>query len=92
MKEAGTTYAANAWSSAWQPLLAGPANNPMGVDWFAMVFGLGFVLSFGYWCTNFLVVQRAMAARNMTARTAAGRRGAEMLFPCCTCARHDRGR
>ena len=39
----------------------------MGVDWFAMVFGLGFVLSFGYWCTNFLVVQRAMAAKNMTA-------------------------
>ena len=44
-----------------------PATNPMGVDWFAMVFGLGFVLSFGYWCTNFLVVQRAMAAKNMTA-------------------------
>ncbi len=39
----------------------------MGVDIFAMVFGLGFVLSFGYWCTNFLVVQRAMAAKNMTA-------------------------
>jgi len=39
----------------------------MGVDWFAMIFGLGFVLSFGYWCTNFLVVQRAMAAKNMTA-------------------------
>ena len=39
----------------------------MGVDWFAIVFGLGFVLSFGYWCTNFLVVQRAMAAKNMTA-------------------------
>lgn len=38
----------------------------MGVDVFAMVFGLGFVLSFGYWCTNFLVVQRAMAAKNMT--------------------------
>lgn len=67
LKEAGTTYAPDAWSSAWKPLLAGPANNPMGVDWFAMVFGLGFVLSFGYWCTNFLVVQRAMAARNMTA-------------------------
>ena len=32
-----------------------------------MIFGLGFVLSFGYWCTNFLVVQRAMAAKNMTA-------------------------
>ena len=57
----------NAWSSAWQPLLDGPAANPMGVDWFAMIFGLGFVLSFGYWCTNFLVVQRAMAAKNMAA-------------------------
>ena len=44
-----------------------PSHNPMGVDLFAMVFGLGFVLSFGYWCTNFLVVQRAMAAKNMTA-------------------------
>ncbi len=60
-------YAADAWSSAWKPVLEGPAHNPMGVDIFAMVFGLGFVLSFGYWCTNFLVVQRAMAAKNMTA-------------------------
>ena len=60
-------YDANAWTSSWLPLLAGPAHNPMGVDWFAMVFGLGFVLSFGYWCTNFLVVQRAMAAKNMSA-------------------------
>jgi solute:Na+ symporter, SSS family len=63
----GHSFADNAWTSAWQPLIAGPAHNPMGVDLFAMVFGLGFVLSFGYWCTNFLVVQRAMAARNMTA-------------------------
>jgi SSS family solute:Na+ symporter len=60
-------FAADAWSSAWKPLIAGPAHNPLGVDVFAMVFGLGFVLSFGYWCTNFLVVQRAMAAKNMTA-------------------------
>ena len=67
LKDAGVTYATNAWTSAWQPVLAGPAHNPMGVDWFAMIFGLGFVLSFGYWCTNFLVVQRAMAAKNMTA-------------------------
>jgi solute:Na+ symporter, SSS family len=57
----------NAWTSAWQPLLAGSSANPMGIDWFGMAFGLGFVLAFGYWCTNFLVVQRAMAARNMTA-------------------------
>jgi SSS family solute:Na+ symporter len=63
----GAEYGTNAWTSAWEPLLAGPTKNPMGVDWFAMVFGLGFVLSFGYWCTNFLVVQRAMAAKNMTA-------------------------
>jgi len=31
----------------------------MGVELFGLVAGLGFVLSFGYWCTNFLVVQRA---------------------------------
>jgi SSS family solute:Na+ symporter len=67
LKDAGITYAPDAWTSAWRPVLAGPAHNPMGVDWFAMIFGLGFVLSFGYWCTNFLVVQRAMAAKNMTA-------------------------
>jgi len=83
LKEAGTTYASNAWSSAWQPLLAGPSHNPMGVDWIAMVFGLGFVLSFGYWCTNFLVVQRAMAARNMTAarNTPLVAAVPKMLFP-----------
>ena len=60
-------YVSDAWTSAWTPLIAGHSANPMGVDWFAVVFGLGFVLAFGYWCTNFLVVQRAMAARNMTA-------------------------
>src|SRR5450759_3286896 len=56
LKDAGTTYATNAWTSAWQPVLAGSANNPMGVDWFAMIFGLGFVLSFGYWCTNLSLI------------------------------------
>jgi SSS family solute:Na+ symporter len=67
LKDAGISYAPDAWTSAWHPLLAGSVHNPMGVDLIAMVFGLGFVLSFGYWCTNFLVVQRAMAAKNMTA-------------------------
>jgi SSS family solute:Na+ symporter len=43
------------------------SENPMGVELFGMMAGLGFVLSFGYWCTNFLVVQRAMAAENMSA-------------------------
>lgn len=77
------TYPSNAWTSAWKPLLSGPAANPMGVDVFAMVFGLGFVLSFGYWCTNFLVVQRAMAARNMGAarRTPLIAAVPKMLFP-----------
>src|SRR2546427_11898620 len=44
-----------------------PTSNPMGVEWFGVAMGLGFVLSFGYWCTDFLVVQRAMAAGSMTA-------------------------
>ncbi len=43
------------------------SQNPMGVEIFGLVAGLGFVLSFGYWCTDFLVVQRAMAANSMSA-------------------------
>ena len=43
------------------------SQNPMGVEIFSLVAGLGFVLSFGYWCTDFLVVQRAMAADSMSA-------------------------
>jgi SSS family solute:Na+ symporter len=78
-----TQIASDAWTRAWKPLLEGPSSNPMGVDWFAMVFGLGFVLSFGYWCTNFLVVQRAMAAKNMSAarRTPLVAAVPKMLFP-----------
>ncbi|MCX6899944.1 MAG: sodium:solute symporter family protein [Verrucomicrobia bacterium] len=77
------TFQGDAWTSAWKPLIAGPSANPMGVDWFAMVFGLGFVLSFGYWCTNFLVVQRAMAAKNMSAarRTPLIAAVPKMIFP-----------
>ena len=51
---------------AWK-YMGSTSENPMGVELFGMVAGLGFVLSFGYWCTNFLVVQRAMAAENMSA-------------------------
>ena len=39
--------------------------NPLGVEWVGLVMGLGFVLSFGYWCTDFLVIQRALAADSM---------------------------
>jgi len=56
-------YEPNAWTSAWGALGA-PASNPMGVEWFGLAMGLGFVLSFGYWCTDFLVVQRAMVAKD----------------------------
>jgi SSS family solute:Na+ symporter len=38
------------------------STNSLGVEWFGLAMGLGFVLSFGYWCTDFLVIQRAMAA------------------------------
>ena len=53
------------WTHAWQ-YMGNAADNPMGSDMFSVVVGLGFVLSFGYWCTNFLVVQRAMAADSMS--------------------------
>src|SRR5208282_720989 len=43
------------------------SQNPMGVEVFGLAAGLGFVLSFGYWCTDFLVIQRAMAANSMSA-------------------------
>jgi len=43
------------------------AANPMGVHWTGIVFGLGFVISFGYWTTDFLVLQRVLAAHNLRA-------------------------
>src|SRR5918911_850425 len=45
----------------------GSTGNPMAVQWFGIVLGLGFVMSFGYWCTDFLVVQRALAAEDQAA-------------------------
>jgi SSS family solute:Na+ symporter len=57
--------------------------NPLGVEWFGLVMGLGFVLSFGYWCTDFLVIQRAMAADSMTSarRTPLIAAVPKMFFP-----------
>jgi SSS family solute:Na+ symporter len=59
------------------------ATNPLGVEWFGLLMGLGFVLSFGYWCTDFLVVQRAMAADSMNAarRTPLIAAMPKMIFP-----------
>jgi SSS family solute:Na+ symporter len=42
--------------------MAHASTNSLGVEWVGLAMGLGFVLSFGYWCTDFLVIQRAMAA------------------------------
>jgi SSS family solute:Na+ symporter len=41
--------------------------NPLGASWIPIVFGLGFVLSFGYWTTNFAEVQRALSAKSLSA-------------------------
>src|SRR3954447_7711569 len=69
---------AHSWTN-----LGTTAANPMGVEWFGLVMGLGFVLSFGYWCTDFLVVQRAMAADSMNAarRTPVIAALPKMIFP-----------
>lgn len=42
-----------------------PASNAMGVTWLGIALGLGFVLSFGYWTTDFLVIQRAFSAKDL---------------------------
>ena len=73
---------AGSYTHAWQGMTQA-STNPIGVEWFGLVMGLGFVLSFGYWCTDFLVVQRAMAADSMTAarRTPLIAAFPKMVFP-----------
>jgi solute:Na+ symporter, SSS family len=51
----------HAWSGT------GTTDNPLGANWIGIIFGLGFVLSFGYWTTNFAEVQRALSAKDMSA-------------------------
>ncbi len=78
----GNHFQDGAWVSAWKHM-GSPTANPMGVEWFGMAMGLGFVLSFGYWCTDFLVVQRAMVAENETSARKVPLIAAvpKMLFP-----------
>jgi SSS family solute:Na+ symporter len=52
---------------AWQGLGIHHHTNTLGSDWIGVVFGLGFVLGFGYWTTNFAEVQRALSAKNLVA-------------------------
>jgi len=54
------------YTHMWGPM-AHFASNPMGIHWTGIVFGLGFVISFGYWNTDFLVVQRVIAAKDVHA-------------------------
>ncbi|WP_129289937.1 sodium:solute symporter family protein [Streptomyces sp. N1] len=52
--------------TAWDGTGIGEAN-PLGANWLTIVLGLGFVMSFGYWTTNFAEVQRALSAKNLSA-------------------------
>ncbi|MEU1586198.1 sodium:solute symporter family protein [Micromonospora sp. NPDC005710] len=65
MDAVGDTKLGEAGLHAWQG--TGSTANPLGAHWLGIVFGLGFVLSFGYWTTNFAEVQRALSAKNMSA-------------------------
>jgi SSS family solute:Na+ symporter len=58
----GTTEYTHMWST-----LGSFSSNQMGVHWTGIVFGLGFVISFGYWTTDFLVVQRVLSANDLRA-------------------------
>jgi len=75
-------YAPGTWTETWSHM-GSAGDNPLGVEWFGLAMGLGFVLSFGYWCTDFLVVQRAMAADSMSAarRTPLIAAVPKMFFP-----------
>src|SRR5207253_6815924 len=54
------------YTHLWRTM-GGFADNPMGIHWTGIVFGLGWVISFGYWTTDFLVVQRVIAAKDIRA-------------------------
>jgi SSS family solute:Na+ symporter len=52
---------------SWEGTGVGNVTNPLEASWIPIVFGLGFVLSFGYWTTNFAEVQRALSAKSLGA-------------------------
>jgi SSS family solute:Na+ symporter len=71
---------------AWKGLALGHVTNPIGGNWLVLALGLGFVLGFGYWTTNFAEVQRALSAKNMSAARRTPLIGAypKLLFPALT--------
>ena len=70
------------YTHSWMGMSSAHTNR-LGVEWFGLTMGLGFVLSFGYWCTDFLVIQRAMAANSMNSARCTPLIAAfpKMLFP-----------
>jgi SSS family solute:Na+ symporter len=58
----GSTQYTHMWST-----LGHFKDNPMGINWVGIVFGLGAIISMGYWTTDFLVVQRVLSANNLRA-------------------------
>jgi solute:Na+ symporter, SSS family len=72
----------SAYTHMWSTL-GSFSDNPMGIHWTGIVLGLGFVISFGYWTTDFLVVQRVLAAKDLRAAKLAPVIGAafKMLVP-----------
>jgi solute:Na+ symporter, SSS family len=57
-------HLSTAYTALWSTS-GNPANNPMYVTWGGLVLGLGFVISFGYWTTDFLIIQRAFSAKDL---------------------------
>jgi SSS family solute:Na+ symporter len=64
LKARVTANAAAEYTHLWGTL-GSFTDNPMGIHWTGIVLGLGFVVSFGYWTTDFLVVQRVLAAKDI---------------------------
>src|SRR5690242_10990878 len=58
------TFPDQNFTHLWGPM-SSASNNPMGVHWIAIVFGLGASVSMGYWTTDFLVVQRVLSAKDV---------------------------
>ena len=59
-------FPAQDYTHLWQAM-GSFSGNPMGIHWTGIVFGLGLIISFGYWTTDFLVVQRVLTAKDIRA-------------------------
>ncbi|MCX8006478.1 MAG: hypothetical protein N2688_16290, partial [Burkholderiaceae bacterium] len=77
-----TNFAGQDYTHLWRTM-GSFTDNPMGIHWTGIVFGLGWVISFGYWTTDFLVVQRVLAAKDLRAAKMAPIIGAafKMMVP-----------